>query len=188
MKIAITGHTKGIGRAIAAKAQTLGHTIVGLSRSNGFDISDTEKVFNEIKKCDAFVNNAYMPVYQTKLLELVLNNWKRNNLATVINISSKLSYLEPPYRNLPADYIEDKKQQNKLMHQFSILGTPRILNVVLGIVDTDMTAHWNVEKMKTHAVADTIFNTLTMTNPLVQEIVFDVPYFNWKAVNTTKEQ
>jgi len=61
-KIAITGHTWGIGRAIFSyfrKDPT--NIVIGFSRSNGFDISDSSKRQEIIKQsidCDIFVNNA----------------------------------------------------------------------------------------------------------------------------------
>ena len=40
MKIAITGHTKGIGKAIA----DLYPNVIGFSRSKGYDISVLDKI------------------------------------------------------------------------------------------------------------------------------------------------
>ena len=45
MKIAITGHTRGIGKACADVFRH--HTIYGYSRSNGYDIKDAEVVLEE---------------------------------------------------------------------------------------------------------------------------------------------
>ena len=61
MKLAITGHTKGIGKAIA----DLYPNSLGFSRSNGYDISKPEDVKLIIETtiemdCDVFVNNAYL--------------------------------------------------------------------------------------------------------------------------------
>jgi len=41
MKIAITGHRKGIGKAFAEQLSARGHTIVGISRSDGENIRRT---------------------------------------------------------------------------------------------------------------------------------------------------
>ena len=46
MKIAITGHTKGIGKAIA----DLYPNVIGFSRSNGYDISKLDTIENIIIK------------------------------------------------------------------------------------------------------------------------------------------
>ena len=90
MKIAITGHTKGIGKACA---DLLGqeHEIVGLSRSNGFDIQQTNMCAMKIVPCDVFINNAYISVFQSRLFEVVFKHWK-DNPKTIINLGSRASY------------------------------------------------------------------------------------------------
>ena len=57
---AITGHTKGIGKAISDKL-SLSYNIIGFSRSNGFDISiDQGKIIKESQGADIFINNAFV--------------------------------------------------------------------------------------------------------------------------------
>jgi nucleoside-diphosphate-sugar epimerase len=75
MKIAITGHTAGIGQALAQAYQEEGHTIVGLSRGNGFNIRSTPKVADVIEVCDMFINNAQVGYAQTELLLEVHKRW-----------------------------------------------------------------------------------------------------------------
>jgi len=41
MKIAITGHKKGIGKAFAEQLSARGHEIIGISRSDGENIRRT---------------------------------------------------------------------------------------------------------------------------------------------------
>ena len=60
MKIAITGHTEGIGKAIAEACMDAGHEVVGFSRSTGHHLfKDIESVVAEAEACDVFVNNRY---------------------------------------------------------------------------------------------------------------------------------
>jgi short-subunit dehydrogenase len=68
MKIAITGHTAGIGQALAEIYSSNGHEIVGLSRRNGYNIRSTSKVVSMIEPCDIFINNAQVGFAQTELL------------------------------------------------------------------------------------------------------------------------
>lgn len=91
MKIAITGHTKGIGKACADLFEKEGHEIIGLSRSNGFDISNVNMCAMKIVACDMFINNAYLETYQSKLFERVYDNWKLEH-KTIVNIGSRASY------------------------------------------------------------------------------------------------
>ena len=60
MKFAITGHTSGIGKAIAELCRTKGYQWIGFSRGTGYDISeDCDKIVNESSDCDVFINNAH---------------------------------------------------------------------------------------------------------------------------------
>ena len=48
-KIAIVGHTKGIGKAIAKLYESKKYEVIGLSRSNGYDlITEQEKIMDKI--------------------------------------------------------------------------------------------------------------------------------------------
>jgi nucleoside-diphosphate-sugar epimerase len=62
MKIAITGHTQGIGLALGQIYQDRGHEVLGFSRSTGYDITNSEhrqNIITEVKDCDIFINNAH---------------------------------------------------------------------------------------------------------------------------------
>ena len=58
MKIAITGHKKGIGKSFAEQLSARGHEIVGISRSDGENIRRTAHTASLIEPCDLFINNA----------------------------------------------------------------------------------------------------------------------------------
>jgi nucleoside-diphosphate-sugar epimerase len=75
MKIAITGHTAGIGQALAEEYQLMGHEIVGLSQRDGNNIRNTVKICDHIEPCDVFVNNAQAGYAQTELLFEMAKRW-----------------------------------------------------------------------------------------------------------------
>lgn len=75
MNIAITGHTAGIGQAMAQQYQVQGHKIVGISRRNGDNIRNTPKIADLIEPCDVFVNNAQAGYAQTELLFEMARRW-----------------------------------------------------------------------------------------------------------------
>lgn len=94
LKVAITGHTKGIGSSIYNKFKTNGHLTAGYSRTTGYDITDInvqDKILKQCEDFDIFVNNAYAPKAQTVLLEKFINQWKNTN-KLIINLSSKLVF------------------------------------------------------------------------------------------------
>lgn len=75
MKIAITGHTAGIGQALAQEYIQHGYEIVGLSKRDGNNIRNTPKICDQIEPCDVFVNNAQAGYAQTELLFEMAGRW-----------------------------------------------------------------------------------------------------------------
>jgi NADP-dependent 3-hydroxy acid dehydrogenase YdfG len=76
LKIAITGHTAGIGQALAKEYSLSGHEIIGLSKRDGNNIRNTPKIADQIEPCDIFVNNAQAGYAQTELLFEMAQRWQ----------------------------------------------------------------------------------------------------------------
>ena len=92
--VAITGHTQGIGIAMAEYFRSKGYTVVGFSRQTGYDINkeeDRARIIEEAKSADIFVNNAYDLKGNSQGQNLILYQmtklWANEN-KTLINISS----------------------------------------------------------------------------------------------------
>lgn len=94
MKIAITGHSAGIGQALANIYESQGNEIIGLSRRNGYNIRNISKLIPLIESCDIFINNAQVGFAQTELLFAVYKLWKNKVGKKIINISTMMT-LEP---------------------------------------------------------------------------------------------
>lgn len=91
MKIAITGHKKGFGKAFAEQLATQGHEIVGISRSDGENIRRTAHTASIIEPCDMLINNAKSFYAQTELLFEVWHRWKDSDSTHHIwNISTEV--------------------------------------------------------------------------------------------------
>lgn len=84
MKIAITGHTAGIGQALARIYSQHGHDIVGLSRREGNNIRNLPKIADQIEPCDMFVNNAQTGYAQTELLFEMARRWQGSKKHIII--------------------------------------------------------------------------------------------------------
>jgi len=76
MKIAITGHTAGIGQALAQEYILDQHEVVGLSQREGNNIRNTPKICDRIEPCDVFINNAQTGYAQTELLFEMAQRWQ----------------------------------------------------------------------------------------------------------------
>ena len=91
MKIAITGHKKGIGKAFADQLSARGHEIVGISRSDGENIRRTAHTANLIEPCDMVINNAISMYAQTELLFEVWHKWQPSKeIHYIWNISTRV--------------------------------------------------------------------------------------------------
>ena len=115
MKIAITGHSAGIGQALAKVYQSRGHEIVGLSRRNGFNIRSTPKVVEQIEPCDMFINNAQVGFAQTELLYAVYKKWESVPNKQIINISTMMT-LEP-ISSLPGIHMIEYHNQKLALEE-----------------------------------------------------------------------
>ena len=108
MKIAITGHSAGIGQALSTIYTEQGHEVVGLSRRNGYNIRSISKLASMIESCDVFVNNAQVGFAQTELFWEVWNRWRGQN-KTIINISTQMTDNSVAPREEWDQYIIQKK-------------------------------------------------------------------------------
>lgn len=140
MKIAITGHTKGIGKALYDLLIYKGNTCYGFSRKNSYDISDAEDrdaIIFKAKDCDVFINNAWLDFYQVDLFNDIFSLWKEDKSKTIININSRSKY---GISGNPT-YSATKKELAKVSYKamFDNDKKCRIININPGYVKTDMT-------------------------------------------------
>lgn len=142
MKIAITGHSKGIGKALY-DILSQEHEVEGYDRTNGFDIStNVDIIVRASKKSDVFINNAFFGMAQMILLNRFWDLWKYDETKTIVNISSLSKY--PGLSGNSNGYSAMKAA---LSHQAFLLMFSdrerkcRMINVNPGYVDTRLTAH-----------------------------------------------
>ena len=141
-KVAITGHSRGIGKSIFDKLSSQ-YEVKGFSRSNGYDISkqeDVDRIIAESLDCDIFINNAYHYDQQT----VIAKQWNEAHLDNehfIINVSTLAS--DPMFdvaTKLPhlVPYAEEKHRLNQ--QTFNICdrlnGKCKAMSLLLGIVET----------------------------------------------------
>lgn len=154
MKIAITGHTHGIGKAIFEALSD--HDVIGLSRSNGFDItSDVDKIVDCIYDCDIFINNAFDYVNftdaQTQLARKVFDVWFGEN-KYILNISSRVN----DFRAINNQKYADAKLSLDEFYEETILHKPRVINIRPGATDTRIMQNSDNPKMSPEHVANVV--------------------------------
>lgn len=98
MKIAITGHTAGIGKAFSKQLAERGHNIIGISRREGENIRRIKHTASLIEPCDLFINNAQSGYAQTELLYEVWSRWQEQK-KYIWNISTMMT--EQPVNGTP---------------------------------------------------------------------------------------
>ncbi len=116
MKIAITGHKQGIGKAFAEQLSARGHKIIGISRSDGENIRRTAHTASLIEPCDMLINNAISLYAQTELLFEVWHRWQDIKETHYIwNISTKLCELDHDINIKGITFRESMQYRNQKM-------------------------------------------------------------------------
>lgn len=102
-KIIITGHTRGIGKAIYDKFKEIScREIVGMSRTNGYDLEqDFDKIVAEAEGCEIFINNAYCEQQQLRLVEALKDK------VDMMIVMGSVSRLYPEL--IPTEYVANKQ-------------------------------------------------------------------------------
>jgi NADP-dependent 3-hydroxy acid dehydrogenase YdfG len=182
MKVAITGHTRGIGLALATVFQNNNHEVIGFSRSNGYDIETaTQTIIEQAQGVDVFINNAYHPTGQTELLKALLE------LDTlIVNMSSKCIMYptenqNPIIQSYQEVYKAAKLEQQNIISPLLADRRYKILNVIPGMVNSGYPQILAPERVKisTQDIAELLYNIILSRDKFyIQEIVLDPPYQN----------
>jgi len=129
MKIAITGHSAGIGRALTNLLEQRGHEIVGLSKRYGHNIHSIPKISKLIEPCDIFVNNAQSHFAQTDLLFAVWRLWRGQD-KKIFNISTEMVTMDVPPREDWDEYLIQKKTLEEAHRMLSIRSKLPMMKII----------------------------------------------------------
>ncbi len=118
MKIAITGHTAGIGQALSKQYADRGHEIVGLSKREGHNIRVIPKIANLIEPCDVFINNAQTDYAQTELLFEMVRRWSGTKKHIIVISTMMTQNPVSPLEGLDMDHYRIQKSAlEQAVHQ-----------------------------------------------------------------------
>jgi NADP-dependent 3-hydroxy acid dehydrogenase YdfG len=187
-RVALTGHTSGIGKAIYNTLKKEGYNIVGLSRSTGFDLSKfheksfQDKLYHILKDVDIFINNAHLLYTQIDILYFAYDEWRSKN-KTIINISST-----------SGDKAQDKKQQlsyqiekialDEACKQLDSGSKCKVINIRPGWVDTPAAKNYyrpiGITMLKPQDVADIVAYILNQPNEIYIKNISIEPWYKKK--------
>ncbi len=144
-KIAITGHSSGIGKQIDTILSLTESSweIRGYSKSNGHNIAedDGDKIIQTLIDFDPDVvfNNAYYPKIQTKIVKHLYTKWADQS-KVIINTGSISGHLGHILGT--PEYVVDKKalQEHAINSSFNYpyKNKTRIHNISFGFVNTNL--------------------------------------------------
>ena len=168
-KIAIIGHTRGIGKAIADLYTNKKYDVIGMSRSNGFDlVHEQEKILEKIEDCDLVVLNAHSLRGQLTLLKRIYGQHSFHKMQVAVITSTSGLDDEPDRLQFKiwdkfeySQYCEIKKELIQYISELQeeLLNRPlSVYDICPDVVDTDMTKGlWNnLPKLTAQEVADAV--------------------------------
>lgn len=125
MKIVITGHTSGLGKAIYDHFSKAGHEVTGLSRSTGHDLSTlTDDILSIAGSADLFFNNAYVGHTQSVLLKSLYNTVRTVTSGSMgadhAHLVNKY-YRDKRLLELTFDHLKKKEHKSMLMLKMGYL-------------------------------------------------------------------
>lgn len=115
MKYAITGHTKGVGKAVYDR---LNPDILGFSTSTGYDINkkeDRARIVAEAFDCDVFINNAANNFGQVYMFLDILKAWRALPEKRIINIGNRAGEIVLPLSHYHLLYLHAEKTTLKAL-------------------------------------------------------------------------
>ena len=180
-KIAIVGHTRGIGKAIADLYRKKKYTVVGLSSSNGYDLQCSQvEIMEQLDDCQLIVLNAYVGRGQLTLLKRIYGKFVFENKKVVVITSTSGTptgedeeFSDPEY----TEYCKNKKTLIEYIEQLQqeLMNKPlSVYDVCPDVVDTDMTKGlWeDLPKLKADEVAEAVrycFESTFNVNKIVMQ-------------------
>ena len=188
MKVAITGHTRGIGKEITTILEEAGFEVRGYSSSTGFNVMRPKGIVKDVVDWDAdiFINNAYAPDAQVRLLYLMYEHWENKNKMIInlgaISSDSVNNFKEMGYNPDWTTYVSDKARLDFASKQLSNLykkGKCKVTNVRPGFVKTDSTSMFESiagdVMMSPKQAAELICTIIGLNkNQQIRDISFDI--------------
>ena len=129
MRIAITGHTKGFGFALAAHFGN-SHEIIGISRTTGYTLPDDfERAVETIQSCDLFLNNTHQGTIQAQFI---------NRLQSIIPIVTTGSMASKFDQRGVIAYSDEKKIIEDTHNSYKSISLKPLLLLEIGVLENSI--------------------------------------------------
>jgi NADP-dependent 3-hydroxy acid dehydrogenase YdfG len=167
--VAITGHSRGIGKGLLDYFDSKGCRVKGFSLDNGFDIStkeNQEQIIKLTKDCDLFINNAYSGYAQVDIAKLWhAQHWHDQHF--IINTSSMAA---EPLADIPTNfpwltpYGEEKYAINRASWEINHSRSKcKSIVVMPGVVATQFYNPYDTEEQN----GMELYNQIMETNSII---------------------
>lgn len=183
MKCVITGHTSGLGKYLYNYFLSNGWEVLGMSRSNGYDISvDRDKIINQSLDCDLFINNASSEDSQLELLKSLCK--KVSKIVTMGTAGTEFTNI------WGKQYTYDKKQ---LEDSFKLISMNPNVADLLYLKISFLETTYNLKKenrldsdytISYHEIAKAI--DFWLSNPKIRQLDFNIKLTDY-TVQTVKQ-
>lgn len=183
MKVAITGHTSGIGKGIYDFYRNKNIEVRGYSLENGYDIKDYNKILEDSVDCNIFINNAYSYYTQSEIVK-AWGSLHKDSKDLIISTSSiaaePLLEIENLFPHL-VPYGKEKYAINKaswnLNHSEALCKASVIMP---GVVDTSFYNPYDTEEQNGIELYNRVIetNSIITVEDLVKTVDFIVQSWN----------
>jgi NAD(P)-dependent dehydrogenase (short-subunit alcohol dehydrogenase family) len=161
MKVAITGHTSGIGQGLYNYFQERGYSVQGFDQTNGFLLPDAEsRVLEQIEDYDIFINNALPITSQISLLKQLWPKWKDSDKKIIVlgSMATQMNSVvdeikEYQQQKQELDSLCKSLQYGKWPNQFSQCS---LMIIHPGLVTTNLTNHFGFPVDQCMSVAQVV--------------------------------
>ena len=164
-KIAVLGHSRGIGKAICDLYSKKKYDVVGMSKSNGFDlVHDQEKILEEMQDCSLVVLNAHSDRGQLTLLKKIYGRHSFDKMKVAVITSTSGTEQGKDSDIEDKEYVKYCGIKKELIEyigelQEELVTKPlSVYDICPDVVDTDMIKGlWqDLPKLKTLEVAEAV--------------------------------
>jgi NAD(P)-dependent dehydrogenase (short-subunit alcohol dehydrogenase family) len=155
-KVAITGHSKGLGSILFERYSKKGLVVLGASRQNGYDLNNSQTLnafCEQIKDYHLLINNA-PGGFQRHVLRKMFHLWRGKD-KIIMNVGSRATQFSV---SAAMDYGTEKAALDFYVRsaQHFGQGSPHVLLIRPGYFGGDRSKNKEVDKIDPNHVADLI--------------------------------